>query len=334
MPKYLIFVARARPARLELQASLSRLPRGGKRGNAPVRAIHPRARLAPIIAPGPAGHCGDRATIAVKIGCEAFVSCESLEKSAEAAYLGTELGLESQTVPRKPRHFWKSGVVALATLSLALPPALAAMSRADRIRETSLSDALLGQFTPASGDPRLIARYAQVSADARRNFSFTPAVTDENRKNRAITVVIRARDDASNAARAALLGTNRKAPVTIAPVAYNLGASVGLEKFVTPTLPRGVDLRNLPQAQAPERGERKSRFATRMLTRPSEPAGATDRVTSPGDDQTVDVVSSYRLTKNLDVTAGVRYRTDDGVQPLTDARRDSQAVYVGTAFRF
>ena len=71
-----------------------------------------------------------------------------------------------------------------------------------------------------------------------------------------------------------------------------------------------------------------------MINRPSDPAGATDRVTAPGDDQNVDVVSSYRLTKNLDVTAGVRYRTDDRVQPLTDSRRDSQAVYVGTAFRF
>lgn len=238
-------------------------------------------------------------------------------------------------MPRSKRHFWKTGVVALATVSLALPPALAAMTRTDRIREASLSDMLLGQFTPASGDPRLIARYAKVSADARRNFSFTPAVTDESRKNRAITVVIRAREDASSAERTAVLAQGRvKAPVVIAPVAYDLGASVGFEKFVTPTLPRGVDLRNLPQAQAPERVERKSRFATKMTARPSDPAGATDRVTAPGDDQTVDLAGSYRLTRNLDVTAGVRYKSDDGTQPLTDARRDSQAVYIGTAFRF
>ena len=100
------------------------------------------------------------------------------------------------------------------------------------------------------------------------------------------------------------------------------------------TRERGLDLRNLPQAKAPEQNEKKSRFATKMLARPSDPAGATDRLTAPGDDQTVDVVSSYRVTRNLDVTAGVRYKSDDGVQPLTDARRDSQAVYVGTAFRF
>ncbi|ALH82767.1 hypothetical protein [Sphingopyxis macrogoltabida] len=235
---------------------------------------------------------------------------------------------------RKPRHFWKAGLVAAAAISLALPPALAAMTRADRIRDTALSETLLGQFTPASGDPRLIARYSKMSAEARRSFIFTPAITDDSRKNRAITVVIRSRDDSSSAARTAAIASGRTTPVAIAPVAYNLGASVGFEKFVTPQLPRGTDLRNLPVARAPEQAEKKSRFATKMLTRPSDPAGATDRLTAPGNDQTVDVVSSYRLTKNIDVTAGVRYRSDDRVEPLTDSRRDSQAVYVGTAFRF
>lgn len=236
---------------------------------------------------------------------------------------------------RNPRHFWKGSLAVLAALSLALPPALAAMSRTDRIRETQLSDALLAQFTPASGDPRLIARYEKMTAEQRRGFSFTPALTDGSRTNRAITVVIRAREDASSAARTAALAAGRaKAPIAIAPVTYDLGASVGFEKFVTPSLPRGVDLRNLPVAKAPEQDEKKSRFATRMVTRSSDPAGATSRITSPGDDQSVDVVSSYRLTKNIDVTAGVRYNADDSVQPLTDARRDSQAVYVGTAFRF
>ncbi len=235
---------------------------------------------------------------------------------------------------RKPRHIWKAGLFAAAAISVALPPALAAMtSSSDRIRDTTLSEALLGQFTPASGDPRLIARYAKMSAEQRRSFSFTPAITDESRSNRAITVVIRARDE--NSLAAALTGTARKAPIAITPVAYDLGASVGFEKFVTPALPRGTDLRNLPVAKAPEQADaKKSRFATRVIARPSDPAGATDRVTAPGDDQNVDVVSSYRVTKNLDVTAGVRYRTDDRVQPLTDTRRDSQAVYVGTAFRF
>ncbi|MGN6690708.1 MAG: hypothetical protein ACTHJU_07185 [Sphingopyxis sp.] len=235
---------------------------------------------------------------------------------------------------RKPRHIWKAGLFAAAAISVALPPALAAMSRTDRIRDTQLSETLLSQFTPASGDQRLIARYNKMSAEARSSFSFTPATLDSNRKNRAITVVIRAREDASSAARTSALAAARPNAIAIAPVAYDLGASLGFRKFATPALPRGVDIKNLPVAKAPEQTEKKSRFATRVLSQPMDPAGATDRVMAPGDDQNVDVVSSYRLTKNLDVTAGVRYRSDDRIQPLTDARRDSQAVYVGTAFRF
>jgi hypothetical protein len=174
---------------------------------------------------------------------------ESLELSDKAAYLPIIWGWSRRTMARKPRHFWKSSLVAMAAISLALPPALAAMTRTES-RPLSISETLLGEFTPAAGDPRLIARYAKVSEAARRGFSFTPAVTEESRKNRAITVVIRARDDASSAARTAGLAKGRTAPVAIAPVAYNLGASVGFEKFVTPQLPRGTDLRNLPVARA------------------------------------------------------------------------------------
>jgi hypothetical protein len=93
---------------------------------------------------------------------------------------------------RNSRHFWKAGLFAVAAVTVALPPALASMTRADRIRDTQLSNSVLGQFTPASGDPRLIARYIKISEEARRGFSFTPALPDDGHKNRAITVVIRA----------------------------------------------------------------------------------------------------------------------------------------------
>jgi hypothetical protein len=47
------------------------------------------------------------------------------------------------------------------------------------------------------------------------------------------------------------------------------------------------------------------------------------------------VGGSYSLTRNFDVTAGVRYKTErDRLERLKDDRLDSQAVYVGTAFRF
>ena len=49
----------------------------------------------------------------------------------------------------------------------------------------------------------------------------------------------------------------------------------------------------------------------------------------------VDLGGAYSLTRNFDVTAGVRYSQErDRLRPLTDGKKDSQAVYVGTQFRF
>ncbi len=54
--------------------------------------------------------------------------------------------------------------------------------------------------------------------------------------------------------------------------------------------------------------------------------------------QTVDVGGSFRLSPNLDVTAGVRLSQErdrlDRLDPLTNSVKDSQAVYVGTQIRF
>ncbi len=231
-------------------------------------------------------------------------------------------------------------LVAIAALSaLALPPALAAMSRADRIRDTQLSDTLLGQFTPASGDPRLIARYAKVSQSARQSFSFTPVVATSEQGNRAITVVVRSRDSGAvgvdSARTQALVSGGTKAPVTITPVAYNLGASVGFDKFVMPQVGRGMDIRNLPDTSALEqRPAKSSRFASRVSSVAADPVGASPRAVAPAPGPEVDLSGRYRVSRNIDVTAGVRYSADGRLGPLTDDQRDNQAVYVGTQFRF
>ena len=49
----------------------------------------------------------------------------------------------------------------------------------------------------------------------------------------------------------------------------------------------------------------------------------------------VDVGGSFRLTRNLDVTAGVRYQQERDLRALPELdKQDSQAVYIGTQFRF
>ena len=77
-----------------------------------------------------------------------------------------------------------------------------------------------------------------------------------------------------------------------------------------------------------------SRFAPQVALDEHEKTGRSPRTFEQGDQQ-VDLGGSYRLTRNLKVTAGVRYSSDrDRLRPLTDGRQDSQAVYVGTQFRF
>jgi hypothetical protein len=54
-----------------------------------------------------------------------------------------------------------------------------------------------------------------------------------------------------------------------------------------------------------------------------------------GDTYSVDVGASYSLSRHIALTGGVRYNVErDRVSTLQDDRRDSQAVYVGTAFKF
>ena len=50
----------------------------------------------------------------------------------------------------------------------------------------------------------------------------------------------------------------------------------------------------------------------------------------------LDVGGAFSIARNIDLTGGVRYRiAEDRIAPIArDERRDSQAVYVGTAFRF
>jgi hypothetical protein len=49
----------------------------------------------------------------------------------------------------------------------------------------------------------------------------------------------------------------------------------------------------------------------------------------------VDVGGAYNLTRRIAVTGGVRYKIEqDRMSAVKDERRDSQAVYVGTAFKF
>jgi hypothetical protein len=132
--------------------------------------------------------------------------------------------------------------------------------------------------------------------------------------------------------------------IRVAPTRYNLGVARGYQSFAnTPDLASGLskDLNSaaIPDlsdfAPAPDAKGKPSRFAARIALQEQEKTGRAPRTLESLSNQTVDVGGSYRVTRNLDVTAGVRYSQDrDRLTPLTNGKQDSQAVYVGTQFRF
>jgi hypothetical protein len=227
------------------------------------------------------------------------------------------------------------GSSALVALSLVLSPALAATSQpAKRVRPIASLHA--GTFTPAVADPRLAAELARRGQQA-NSFRFTPAPTAINR-SQSIRVAIRARaaTPAGALRRAADVSAT---PVTaITPTVYNLGASIGWKRFALSGDVDSVKGGTLPGGRkAAEVGVSYSgdRFTARAEAGVARADPATPRIIADDESYTAGLSGSYRIARNLDVTGGVRYKIQrDRLEALADQRRDSQAVYVGTAFRF
>ncbi len=229
------------------------------------------------------------------------------------------------------RTFAAMGLGALVAAGLAASPAFSA-SDAATSRAQALS-ALVGRFTPATGEPELLARYASLSAEARRSFRFTPAMPRD--ENRAVTLVRRVAPMTLTGAVDSSAGRSAQ-PIAITPVTYRLGSAVGYSSFATTVNRASVNIAALPAARRPvDPTDRASRFGADMRLDSRSLPGTSERSLDPDRAYSVDVTGSYSLSRNLDVTAGVRLqRENDRLSPLTDERQDSQAVYVGTQFRF
>jgi hypothetical protein len=75
-------------------------------------------------------------------------------------------------------------------------------------------------------------------------------------------------------------------------------------------------------------------WSTRLALAGERSAGDTPRFLGAEQSVALDLAGSYALSRNFDVTGGVRYKVQRDRIELSDQRRDSQAVYLGTAFRF
>ncbi len=243
---------------------------------------------------------------------------------------------------------------ATATVAFAVPNAVQAVTDANVLAVQR--PAGFAPFTPASVDPALAQRVAAALQARGLDLRFTPASSTSNR-DQTVTVAVRVNDRTAQAisvrtataiaqtnARPGLASVGR-ASVAIAPTRYNLGIARGYQGFAkTPglaatTLPAGIKPVDMPDLAdfKPSTGaaDKPSRFKTRIALEKEQPLGRSPQTREALGDQSFDLGGAYRVTRNLDVTAGVRLSQDrDRLDPVTDSVQDSQAVYVGTQFRF
>ena len=228
-------------------------------------------------------------------------------------------------------------VAAIAAAGLVLTPAFAASGTKKRPPAVSLSFDSLSSFTPANADPKLAAALAGKSLSL-TDFKFTPAPA-KGRPSQ-VRVAIRARVNTPTDATVAQAGAPAAAVTALTPASYNLGVAVGWRRFAV-----SGDVAKVKSAD-PAFGGRETavvgvsyslnnRLSTRVAVGADRATGNPVAGLRQGNNVSVDVGSSYSLSRHIAVTGGVRYNIErDRLSALQDDRRDSQAVYVGTAFKF
>ncbi len=234
------------------------------------------------------------------------------------------------------RGIGRSTAVKLAAtvgvVGLLLSPAIAADSKR-RAPSISFSARPMMTFTPATADPRLAARLNR-GAPSLADFKFTPAAAKSRPSQ--VRVAIRAR--ATSPAMASANGPASPASA-LAPVTYNLGAAVGWRRFAV-----AGEIGKVKPAGAPVDGRDSAmvgvsyslpRFTGRVAVSADRSEQRSVQALREPDNYALDVGGSYSLSRRIAVTGGVRYKVErDRLSALKDDRVDSQAVYIGTAFKF
>ncbi len=233
-------------------------------------------------------------------------------------------------------------LLAAAGLAFGVPSAGLAVAAFSKV-DPAASAMSFAVFTPSSVDPQLARRVAQLADSAAMRF--TPSGSALKR-DRTVTVAVRV--DGGTARAIAVRSALEMAPgggdggVALASTRFNLGTARGYQSFkrletnlgLSGTV-RDIAMPDLATFKPTEPGEKPSRFQPRIALEDEQVAGRSPNTLDSRSAQTVDVGGAYRLTRNLDVTAGVRLSQErDRLGPITDSVQDSQAVYVGTQLRF
>jgi hypothetical protein len=230
--------------------------------------------------------------------------------------------------------------IAASVVLLALPSAVLAFATRFDVDTPETSDPAAIVDTPAEGPGTRLARGRSLLWDHGPEYPFTPA-KNPNRPDRLVTVAVRLDPQALKAI--TVLGNRQDAGpaaasnLRLAQTPFNLGVARGYHNF-------GQELTSSADARSPDIGKfsiaptpqgDEPRDAPRVLFDDKIGAGRSAHTYAADKDERVDLGGALKLTRNLDVTAGVRYSQDrERLLPLTDGKRDNQAVYVGTQLRF
>jgi hypothetical protein len=222
-------------------------------------------------------------------------------------------------------------LAAVSAVGLLLSPAAAAPAKR-KAPAVAVSFDPLSTFTPGGADPKLAASVASRGLSL-TDFKFTPAAAKSRPSQ--VRVAIRARPDAALRAKADAVSASPVMALT--PATYNLGAAVGWRRFAISGDVAKTDSRN-PVVGTKESAVVGVGYSLKRFTgRVAVGAERDDRLPALRDREnySVDLGGAYNITRQIAVTGGVRYNVErDRNAVVADNRRDSQAVYVGTAFKF
>ncbi|WP_343344712.1 hypothetical protein WJT74_10800 [Sphingomicrobium sp. XHP0239] len=197
-------------------------------------------------------------------------------------------------------------------------------------------------FTPAKADPRLSASVGTPRSTERLSFTRTGVVKSKEDDVRVATRASVPTREAGDRRVASVAPSPRRVDVT--PSDYNLGVDVGWKRL-------GVSGDVSERRGATSTGQTLVDREGARVGVSYDLGGVTPRVTVSADRETsriapaiapkenvaLDVGTAVKVTRNIAITGGVRYRIDR--DRLTDpesenSRVDSQSVYVGTKLRF
>lgn len=244
--------------------------------------------------------------------------------------------------------WWKNTVFAAALLasgSLAISPfVMPAFAASTNMQSSRKSNDWLNTFTPAGVDRLLAGKFVEPSGANNARFPFTLVGRDANR-NRTIIVAARASSRLTDGAVSIRGAITMAEPgvgkaLRLSAIDYRLTAAKGWQGFKLPTAPKlsaVVPLSELGRGnfRLEDNAKKSGKFNTSVKFDQHKDTAPSARGSAAANEYKLDVGGSFSISRKIDLTAGVRYTSDnERVMPITDNRKDSEAVYVGTKIRF